>query len=49
MLAVLRRHEPPVIARVARDEVLLDMRTLLDGEDALVADALISVATGVQS
>ena len=36
----LRRHEPPVIARVKDGEVLLDMRTLLPGEDTTVANAL---------
>lgn len=38
--AQLRRHEPPIIARIADDRVLIDMRTLLDGEAAVVADAL---------
>jgi L-seryl-tRNA(Ser) seleniumtransferase len=36
----LRLHEPPVIARIEDNEVVLDMRTLLDGEDAIVVDAL---------
>jgi L-seryl-tRNA(Ser) seleniumtransferase len=38
----LRRHEPPVIGRIAEDVVLLDMRTLLPGEDLLVAEAVIA-------
>jgi L-seryl-tRNA(Ser) seleniumtransferase len=39
----LRLHEPPVIARVEQGEVVLDMRTLLEGEDAIVRDALVGV------
>jgi L-seryl-tRNA(Ser) seleniumtransferase len=39
--ALLRRNEPPVIARIREDEVLLDMRTLLEGEDDIVRDALL--------
>ena len=41
---LLRRNEPPVIARVKDDAVLLDMRTLLKGEDDIVAKALIACA-----
>jgi L-seryl-tRNA(Ser) seleniumtransferase len=37
--AALRAADPPVIARVADDRVLLDPRTLLPGDDALVAAA----------
>ncbi len=40
----LRCYEPPVIAHVKDDKVLIDMRTLLDGEDRIVADALGSIA-----
>ncbi|MEW6747394.1 MAG: L-seryl-tRNA(Sec) selenium transferase [Planctomycetota bacterium] len=40
----LRDHEPPVIARIADDEVVIDMRTLLDGEAEIVFDALCSAA-----
>jgi L-seryl-tRNA(Ser) seleniumtransferase len=40
MLDRLRRHEPPVIARIREDTVLLDMRTLLPGEDDVVFQAL---------
>jgi L-seryl-tRNA(Ser) seleniumtransferase len=36
----LRRHDPPVIARVAQDRLLLDPRTVLPGEDEIVLDAL---------
>lgn len=40
----LRACDPPVYARVSRDAVLLDMRTVLDGEAAEVAAALCAVA-----
>ncbi len=40
----LRGHEPPVIARIQGDEVCLDMRTLLEGEDRVVASALERIA-----
>jgi L-seryl-tRNA(Ser) seleniumtransferase len=36
----LRAHEPPVIARIVADEVLIDLRTLLVGEDVAVLEAL---------
>jgi hypothetical protein len=40
MLAALRRHEPPVIARAAEGAVLFDPRTLADDEPAIVAAAV---------
>jgi len=36
----LRRHEPPVVARIAEGRVLLDARTVLPGEDTIVVSAL---------
>jgi len=42
--ALLRRNEPPIIARIAHDEVLLDMRTLLDGDEATIVQALKNMA-----
>jgi L-seryl-tRNA(Ser) seleniumtransferase len=36
----LREHETPVIARIEDDRVLLDARTVLDGEDDAVVAAL---------
>jgi L-seryl-tRNA(Ser) seleniumtransferase len=36
----LRRNEPPIITRISSNEVLLDMRTLLDGEDKIIMDAV---------
>lgn len=38
--AALRHNEPPIIARIAEDVVLIDVRTLLPGEDEAVASAL---------
>ena len=40
LAAGLRAHTPPIVARVARDAVLLDARTLLDGDVEVVADAV---------
>jgi L-seryl-tRNA(Ser) seleniumtransferase len=39
----LRRHTTPVIARIARDRVLLDPRTVLPSQDAEVIRALAAV------
>ncbi len=41
---LLREHEPPIIARIREDEVLLDMRTLMDGDDDVVVRALSGLA-----
>ncbi|HJN76654.1 MAG TPA: L-seryl-tRNA(Sec) selenium transferase [Myxococcota bacterium] len=47
LAAALRANDPPVVARVARDAVLLDPRTLLPGDVEVVADAVCrAVATG---
>ena len=40
LLRRLREHEPPVIARIEQERVLLDPRTVLAGEDDLVVDAI---------
>ena len=40
LAAALRRHEPPVIARVARGRLVLDVRTLAEPELAEVAQAV---------
>jgi len=40
LLARLREHEPPVIARIAEGKVLLDPRTMSDEEAAIAAVAL---------
>ena len=39
----LRAHDPPVIARIENDEVLLDLRTVYEQDDELLANALRSV------
>jgi L-seryl-tRNA(Ser) seleniumtransferase len=41
---LLRQNEPPVIARIKNDEVLLDMRTLLDGEEKIIVEAVKRIA-----
>lgn len=40
----LRFHEPPVIARLEKDQVLLDLRTIQDGEMRVVATAIRELA-----
>jgi L-seryl-tRNA(Ser) seleniumtransferase len=46
LCARLRRHEPPVIARIEDDRVMLDVRTLLDGEETEVVRALAEAVSG---
>lgn len=36
----LREHQVPVMGRVSKNEVLLDMRTLLEGEEKIVFEAI---------
>jgi L-seryl-tRNA(Ser) seleniumtransferase len=36
----LRSGTPPVISRISRDELILDMRTVFDDEVPLVADCI---------
>ncbi len=38
--ALLRRNTPPIIARIERDRLLLDLRTVLDDQDDEIARAL---------
>ncbi len=38
--ALLRRHEPPIIARIEQDEVLLDLRTVFEDEEKCILAAL---------
>ena len=40
LAAALRAHDPPIIARVADDSLRLDPRTLLPGDEVVVAEAL---------
>lgn len=42
---LLRRNEPPIIARVRDQEVLLDMRTLQSGETEVVVEALVRIGS----
>jgi L-seryl-tRNA(Ser) seleniumtransferase len=43
ILAALRRHRPPVIARISEDRVLLDLRTIAPEEEAILGEAIRSV------
>ena len=38
--AALRRHEPPIIARIYDNRVMLDVRTLLPGDEDVIVDAV---------
>ncbi len=38
--ARLRSHDPPVVARIADDRIVIDLRTVFEDEDAIVAAAL---------
>jgi len=38
----LRRHEPPVFARVHKNQLLLDPRTLLDGDEEVLVKACVA-------
>jgi len=42
--AFLRRNSPPIIARVERDELLLDLRTVFEDQDEEVARAFERIA-----
>jgi L-seryl-tRNA(Ser) seleniumtransferase len=39
----LRQHTPPIIARISRDTLLLDPRTVLEEQDSIVQHALIEI------
>jgi len=43
LAAKLRRADPPVFARISKDAVLLDFRTVQPDEDALVERALLAI------
>ena len=49
LLAALRRHEPPVIARTAEARVLLDVRTIADEEFNSVAEAVQEARSDVRA
>ena len=42
----LRRREPPVVARILGDRVVLDLRTVSDSEESELLDALAAVYQG---
>jgi L-seryl-tRNA(Ser) seleniumtransferase len=44
--AGLRRLDPPVIARIERDRLVLDLRTVLPAQDELLGTLLGRLATG---
>jgi L-seryl-tRNA(Ser) seleniumtransferase len=48
LLAALRRGEPPVIARIEKDECCLDPRTVLKGEDETLVDAVEAAVSSVR-
>jgi L-seryl-tRNA(Ser) seleniumtransferase len=43
LAARLRRHSPPIFARIHKEQVLLDPRTLLESEEEIVTQALVDV------
>ncbi len=46
LAARLRRHEPPVFVRVHKGQVLADPRTLLEGEESVLIEALAKAIDG---
>jgi L-seryl-tRNA(Ser) seleniumtransferase len=46
ILTALRRHRPPVIARISEDRVLLDLRTIAPEEERILEEAIRSVGSG---
>ena len=45
LAAALRRGDPPVIARIEKDQCCLDPRTVLKGEDEILIDAVEAAAS----
>ena len=48
LLTALRRGNPPVIARIEKDECCLDPRTVLKGEDETLVDAVEAAVNSVR-
>ena len=48
LAASLRRGDPPIVARIAGDRVLLDPRTVLPEQDDVLLDAVSRALAGVQ-
>ena len=46
-LAVLRAHDPPVVARSRKGQVVIDLRTVAPHEDGIVAAALRSIGAKI--
>ena len=46
-LAVLRAHDPPVVARSRKGQVVIDLRTVAPDEDEIVAAALRSIGAKI--
>ena len=46
-LAVLRAHDPPVVARSRKGQVVIDLRTVAPREDGIVAAALRSIGAKI--
>jgi L-seryl-tRNA(Ser) seleniumtransferase len=46
---ILRRGEPPIITRISKDELILDMRTVFDDEIPLLAQGLEKALRQLQS
>ena len=42
--AALRKNDPPVIGRIERGRVMLDMRTVRDGELSMIVSALTNIS-----
>jgi L-seryl-tRNA(Ser) seleniumtransferase len=45
VLTSLRRGDPPIIARIEDERVLLDLRTVREDEDAIIAGALMALGS----
>jgi L-seryl-tRNA(Ser) seleniumtransferase len=45
----LRRHNPPVVARIDADQVLLDLRTVFADQDELLVVALTAIDAGLSA
>jgi L-seryl-tRNA(Ser) seleniumtransferase len=49
LAARLRHHRPPVFARVHKGQVLLDPRTLLEGEEEILVAACVAAIAGAEN
>ncbi len=46
---ILRKGEPPIISRISKEELILDMRTVFDGEIPLLAAGIEKTLKHLQS